>query len=258
MFLFKKLVGPLLFPLPLASFLLLLGLALLWFTKKQKAGKVLVSAGTFWLLSLGFGIFAPWTLAPLERQYQPLLSPSSNATPESPVKWIVVLGGGGSYSAQLPSASQLSSASLARVIEGIRLQRALPGSKLILSEGNIFDSVPVADIMGSVAQELGVASDAMVLERQSQDTEGQAHLIRPMVGADRFILVTSAAHMPRSIALFRKVGLNPIAAPTDYNSYGGESLRPSSLYPSATKLRKAELAMHEYMGIAWAKIRGRI
>jgi hypothetical protein len=68
MFLFKKLVSPLLFPLPLASFLLLLGLALLWFTKKQKAGKVLVSAGTFWLLSLGFGIFAPWTLAPLEPQ----------------------------------------------------------------------------------------------------------------------------------------------------------------------------------------------
>lgn len=258
MFLFKKLISPLLFPLPLASFLLLLGLALLWFTKKQKAGKVLVSAGTFWLLSLGFGIFAPWTLAPLERQYQPLLAPSSISTPEVPVKWIVVLGGGGSYSAQLPSASQLSAASLARVIEGIRLQRALPGSKLVLSEGNIFDSVPVADIMGSMAQELGVASDAMVLERQSQDTEGQAQLVRPIVGNDRFILVTSAAHMPRSIALFRKVGLNPIAAPTDYKSYGSESLRPWSLYPNATKLRKAELAMHEYMGLAWAKIRGRI
>ncbi len=258
MFLFKKMVGPLLFPLPLASFLLLLGLALLWYTKRQKAGKVLVSAGTFWLLSLSFGIFAPWTLAPLERQYQPLLTPSSITTPEAPVKWIVVLGGGGSYSAQLPSGSQLSPASLARVIEGIRLHRALPGSKLIFSEGNIFDSVPVANIMGTVAQELGVAGDAMVLERQSQDTEGQAQLIRPMVGDDRFILVTSAAHMPRSVALFRKVGLNPIAAPTDYNSYGSESLRPSSFYPSSTKLRKAELAMHEYMGLAWAKIRGRI
>ncbi len=257
MFLFKKMVGPLLFPLPLASILLLLGLALLWFTQKQKAGKVLVSAGTFWLVSLSFGIFAPWTLVPLERQYQPLLTTSSISTPETPIKWIVVLGGGGSYSAQIPSASQLSPASLARVIEGIRLQRAIPGSKLILSEGNVFDSVPVADIMGSVAQDLGIASDAVVLERQSQDTEGQAQLVRPMVGNDRFILVTSAAHMPRSIAMFRKAGLNPIPAPTDYNSYGGESLRPSSFYPSATKLRQAELAMHEYLGFAWAKIRGK-
>jgi uncharacterized SAM-binding protein YcdF (DUF218 family) len=258
MFLFKKLVGPLLFPLPLASFLLLLGLALLWFTRRQKAGKLLVSAGTFWLVSMSFGIFAPWTLVPLERQYQPLLTTASITTPETPVKWIVVLGGGGAYSAQIPSASQLSPATLARLIEGIRLQRQLPGSKLILSEGNIFDSVPVADLMGSVAQELGVASDAMILERQSQDTEGQAQLVRPMVGNDRFILVTSAAHMPRSIALFRKVGLNPIAAPTDYGSYGGDGLRPSSFYPTANKLRKAELAMHEYMGLAWAKIRGRI
>ncbi len=257
MFLFKKMVSPLLFPLPLASILLIVGLALLWFTQKQKAGKVLVTAGTFWLVSLSFGIFAPWTLAPLERQYQPLLT-TSFSTPEAPVKWIVVLGGGGSYNAQIPSASQLSPGSLSRVIEGIRLQRGLPGSKLIMSEGNIFDSVPVADIMGAVAQELGVATDAIVLERQSQDTEAQAQRIRPIVGNDRFILVTSAAHMPRSIALFRKVGLNPIAAPTDYNSYGGESLRPSSFYPSATKLRQAELTVHEYLGFAWAKMRGRI
>ena len=197
------------------------------------------------------------TLLPLERRYQPLLTTSSISTPEAPIKWIVVLGGGGASSAQLPSASQLSPASLARLVEGIRLQRQLPGSKLILSEGSIFESLPVADVMGSVAQELGVASDAVVLERQSQDTEGQAQLIRPMVGNDRFILVTSASHMPRSMALFRKVGLNPIAAPTDYSSSSRETLRPTSFYPNSRELRKAELAMHEYMGLAWAKIRGR-
>ncbi len=258
MFLFKKIVGPLLFPLPLVALLLILGLIFLWFTRRQKAGKVLVSAGAFWLVSLSFGTFAPWTLAPLERQHQPLLMASSVSTQENPIKWIVVLGGGGAFSSQLPGASQLSPATLARLVEGIRLQRQIPAAKLILSEGAIFDPVPVADVMGSVAQDLGVASDAMILERQSQDTEGQAQLIRPMVGNDRFILVTSAAHMPRSIALFRKVGLNPIAAPTDYRSSAREGLRPSSFYPSASELRKAELAMHEYMGLVWARIRGKI
>ncbi|MEK6281550.1 MAG: envelope biogenesis factor ElyC [Acidobacteriota bacterium] len=258
MFLFKKIVGPLLFPMPFASFLLILGLILLWFTRKQKAGKLFVSAGTLLLLSMSLGMFASWTLVPLERRYQPLLTTATVTTPESPIKWVVVLGGGGSYSPQLPGTSQLSATSLVRLSEGIRLHRQLPGSKLILSEGAIFQPVPVADVMGNVAQELGVASDAIVLERQSQDTEGQAASVLPMVGTERFILVTSASHMPRAMALFRKLGMNPIAGPTDFRSKRSDTLVPSTFYPSAGELRKVELAMHEYMGLAWAKLRGRI
>ena len=258
MFLFKKIVGPLLFPLPVGSLLLLVGLGLLWFTKKQKAGKIFVTSGTFLLLSLSYGLLAPFTLKPLERRYAPLLSPASVHSPESPMKWVVVLGGGGFYSPQLPSGNQLSSASLARLHEGIRLQRQIPGSKLILSEGNIFQSGAIADLMGKAAQDMGVSADSMVLERQSSDTEGQAQMILPIVGQDRFILVTSASHMPRSMALFEKIGMNPIAAPTDFSYSATETLRPSLFYPSTRELRKAELAIHEYLGIAWGKLRGKL
>ncbi|HVQ36353.1 MAG TPA: ElyC/SanA/YdcF family protein [Pyrinomonadaceae bacterium] len=239
--------------------LLIVGFVLLWSTRRQKAGKLFVTIGGLLLIFLGYGISTNWLLKPLERQYQPILRVESlTAQNPEPIKWIVVLGGGGSFSSQLPSPSQLSNASLTRLIEGIRLHRQLPGSKLILSEGNIFESGPVGEIMGQVAQDLGVDKADLVMETQSQDTEAQATLMLPLVGSERFILVTSASHMPRSMALFRKQGLNPIAAPTDFESVSAESWRPSALYPSAGGLRKAELAIHEYVGLAWAKLRGKI
>jgi len=60
------------------------------------------------------------------------------------------------------------------------------------------------------------------------------------------------------MALFRKQGMNPIAAPTDFESLSAESWTPSAFYPSAGGLRRAELAVHEYLGLAWAKVRGKI
>lgn len=259
MFLLKKIISPLFLPMPFCSVLLIFGLFLLWSTRRQKAGRLFVSLGALLLIFLGYGVSTRWLLRPLERQYPPILNAASvTAQDGQPVKWIVVLGGGGVYSSQLPSPSQLSNASLSRLIEGIRLHRQIPSSKLILSEGNIFDSGPVGEIMGTVAQDLGVGRDALVMETQSQDTEGQAVLILPLVGKDQFFLVTTASHMPRSMALFRKQGMNPIAAPTDFESLSSESWRPSAFYPNAGGLRKAELAVHEYLGLAWAKVRGKI
>jgi uncharacterized SAM-binding protein YcdF (DUF218 family) len=259
MFLLKKFISPLLLPVPFCSLLLIFGLILLWSGRRQKAGKVLITIGSLLLILLSYGMSTKWLLLPLERQYPPVLNATSVTAPDGqPVKWIVVLGGGGSRSTHVPSPSQLTNASLARLIEGIRLHRQIPGSKLILSEGNIFESGPVGEVMGKVAEDLGVNKDEMVLETQSQDTEGQAGLILPIVGSDRFFLVTSGSHMPRSIALFRKAGMNPIAAPTDFEAASAESWRPSAFYPSAGGLRKAELAIHEYLGLAWSKLRGKI
>jgi uncharacterized SAM-binding protein YcdF (DUF218 family) len=260
MFLLKKHLSPLRLPVPFCSVLIIVGLILLWSTRKQKAGKLLLTVGSLLLILLGYGVSTSWLLAPLERRYQPILIASSvtSTDPSQPIKWIVVLGGGGSYSTQLPSPSQLSNASLTRLIEGIRLHRQIPGSKLILSEGNIFQSGPVGEIMGQVAQDLGVSRSDFAMETQSQDTEDQAAMVLPLVGTERFLLVTSASHMPRSMALFRKLGMNPIAAPTDFESLSSDTWRPSAFYPSAGGLRKAELAVHEYVGLVWAKLRGKI
>ena len=174
------------------------------------------------------------------------------------VKWVVVLGGGHTSDPQLPITNQLSDASTARLIEGIRLHNMLPESKIILSGGGLFDPVPNAKIMADVALSIGVDKEDLVLESVSKDTKDEAGLIQKIVGKDQFILVTSASHMPRSVSLFKKYGMHPIPAPTDFVVKKHQRVSPAMFFPSASDLYKTERAFHEYLGIAWAKLRGQI
>src|SRR6185295_8006366 len=81
-----------------------------------------------------------------------------------PVKYVVVLGGGHNWDPSLPVSSQLSDQSVKRLIEGIRIFRENPGSKLVLSGGSWPDSVPNARLLADLAQQLGVASDDILAE----------------------------------------------------------------------------------------------
>jgi uncharacterized SAM-binding protein YcdF (DUF218 family) len=254
MFLFKKIVVPLFFPLPLCLEILLLGLLLLWFTRRQKAGKIFVSIGVVLLALLSYGAITYMLLRPLEYKYQPLL----NLEDTRDVKWVVVLGGGHTSDPQVPITSQLSHASMARLVEGIRLHNMLPVSKLILSGRGAFDRVPNAKVLADVALAIGVDKQHVILESVSKDTKDEAQLIQKIVGHDRFVLVTSASHMPRSMALFQKLEMKPVPAPTDHWVQEGKGISPYVFFPDADALRKAELAFHEYLGLAWAKLRGYI
>lgn len=112
--------------------------------------------------------------------------------------------------------------------------------------------------MAEVAISIGVKKQDLVLEDVSKDTEEEAQLIQQVVGGDKFALVTSASHMRRSVALFKKLGMNPIPAPTDYLVKEAQKMNPKSFYPRAENLYKAERAFYEYLGLIWARIRGRV
>jgi uncharacterized SAM-binding protein YcdF (DUF218 family) len=260
MFFIKKLVGAFLLPLPISSLLLVVGLLLLWFSKRQRLGKVLSSLGTLILFVFSSATVSNLLLRPLERSYPPVFASSEQigSPGQTPIKWIVVLGAGDSYSPALPFTTQLRDASLARIVEAIRLHRKLPGSKLLISEGTINENMSAAEVMGRAAESLGVDEPDIILEKQSRDTEGSATYVQSIVGADRFVLVTSASHMKRSEALFRKQGMNPIAAPTDYESLNNLMPGVVDLFPNSSSARKADLALHEYLGLAWARLRGKI
>ncbi|MBV8859375.1 MAG: YdcF family protein [Acidobacteria bacterium] len=255
MFFFKKLVGPFLMPVPFCLALVLLGLALLWLKRRQGAGKWLATLGALLLLLLGYGSVSGRLLATLERRYAPAGDVSAAA---GRVRWVVVLGGGSSADEGMPAAMRLSEGSLARLVEGIRLQRQLPGSRLLLSGGSVFGSTPDAEAMRALAVELGVDPAALELDAASPDTETQAEAVRARLGAEEFYLVTSASHMPRALALFRKAGTNPTPAPTHFLTQGNPTLSPGEFFPSTGGLRSAELATYEYLGLAWAKVRGKI
>lgn len=254
MFLFKKIVAPLLLPVSLSLEILTIGLVLLWFTRNQRTGKVFVSIGTFLFATLSFGAVSDLVLMPLEYKFPPLVKIENFHD----VKWVVVLGGGHVSDHKIPITSQLTEASLVRLVEGIRIQKILPGSRLILSGGGAFDPVPTANGLANVANAIGMEKNDVVLESISKDTKDEAMLIQKIVGSERFFLVTSAYHMPRSMALFRKQGMNPIPAPTDHWVKERQKIEPGVFFPNARSLRKAEMAFREYLGQVWAKIRGQI
>ncbi len=251
MFLAKKIVTLLIMPLPLLLLLALAGLMLLWFSRRQHTGKALVGLAIFLLAAASSPWVANHFLGPLERQYPPIL------TRQPAIAYIVVLGGDQVAEEGLPATSQLGSASLARLIEGIRLYRLHPGSRLVFSGGAVFSPKAEAATMQAAALELGVAAQTITIEDTSLDTAEEATNLAPLLRGKRFLLVTSAAHLPRAMALFRRQGLTPIAAPTDYRVKYGPQHGPGSYLPGAISLRKTETALHEYLGLAWVWLRFR-
>ena len=260
MFILKKIIAAFLYPLPLSLSFSFLGLYLLWFTTKQKTGKIVVSVGLAILALFSYSIITNRLLRPLERKYDTFEIESSSVVSETEnelaIKFVVVLGGGHTSDTELPLISQIGKESLIRLIEGIRIYRKYQGAKLLLSGGAVFDPISEAEIMARVAMEIGVPERDIILESKSKDTRDEALFIKPIVGNELFVLVTTASHLPRSMALFKKLGMNPIPAPIGHSIRDRQGLYYYSFFPSTGNLYKTELAIHEYLGLTWAKLRG--
>ncbi len=252
MFALKKIVSRLLFPLPLSLEIMFLGLYLIWFTRKQRHGKALVTLGVLMLTAMSYFFTANVLIRPLERRY-PSVPMALRLDPSTPApQFVVVLGGYANYDPRIPISSRISAEQMVRFVEGFRLHRELPGSKLILSGDN-----GSAEGMSQLAQALGVSPQEIIPLPMPRDTEDEAHQVASLVGDSAFILVTSAAHMPRAMGLFKKLGLQPLPAPTDYLA-PQHRLEPDSLFPNAFDLFKSQTAIYEYLGLAWARLRGKL
>lgn len=108
---------------------------------------------------------------------------------------------------------------------------------------------------------LGVAPKDIVLERASLDTDDQARILKAMLGETPFILVTSASHMPRTMALFDAQGLQATPAPTDYGeallgTFTEAGFQAHSIYPNARALGNSERAVYDCLGLLWLRLVG--
>ncbi len=259
----KKFLAPLFSPLSICFDLMILGLVLVAFSRKQKTGKCFVLLGIVLLMTCSYEAISGRILQTLESQYVQLdlaqvTSKEDGGLAARSVKWVVVLAGGLTGNPTQPIQLQISHYSRVRLMEGIRLHRLIPGSKIILTGGIGFHGPAEATTLSRVAEELGVAKSDMVLEVESRDTKDHPLYVRHLVKDDPFILVTSAFHMPRAMKLFLKQGLSPIPAPAGPWKPPKEFWSPANFFPSASGLRLTELAYHEYMGITWAWVRGQI
>lgn len=263
-FFIKKLISQFLYPLPCALILLTLGLVLLFCTQHHKLGKALNLIGVCLLLVFSYKPTVLTFLSHLERQSRPLLTGTSANAPENlpEAAWILVLASGHTTDASLPATSQLSLQSLARLVEAIRLHRLLPKSKLLLSGGTVVNGRANGKVIAAAAQELGVSKEAIVVGPLAPDTPQEAAQLHHILDDSPFILVTSALHMQRAVALFSKRGMRPIPSPAAYVTKGSdaanERLAPGNFFPQANLLHASTRGVHEYIGLLWAKLRGLI
>ena len=245
LFTLKKIVSIFLMPLSIALILFFLGLIFLY-AKNYKKAKLFLLISFLWMALIGYAPFSNTLIQPLENQYKAYQEVDSN------INYILVLGSGHVSNDKVSKISQLSNSALMRISEGIRIYRELDNAKIIFS-GYAGDDIktPHALIAKDVAISLGVPKESILTQEEAKDTQEEAQLVKKTVGKNKFILVTSAFHMPRAMKIFQNENLNPIAAPTDFLSKeDGDFLRE----PSANEIRKTERAMHEYIGTLWHEI----
>jgi len=251
---FTKILAALLAPLSLVLISIAVGVALR-VLHLRKAGNSMMILGLVLFLVFSSEPISRGLLLPLESRYEPIRDFSELQH----VRWVLVLGSGASDIADHPATIRLSGVAGLRLIEGLRVYRALPDSTLILSGGSVFGNAPSATVMSRAAVDMGADPERLRIHPNPRNTHEEARLIYEAIGDEPFILVTSASHMPRAMALARKAGTNPIPAPTALRTVSASSPKDPAFYlPSAKALEMTERSFHEYMGLAWAKLRGQI
>jgi uncharacterized SAM-binding protein YcdF (DUF218 family) len=238
----KGCVAALTAPLTLALLLAVAAGVVAWRGRRRAAVGLLV-ASLLVVYVASVGAVGDWLLNPLEARYPPLHD-------QSPLqaRWIVVLGSSYMPHDGIPVTAALDQDSLVRIVEGVRLMRLDPAAKLLVS-GGAADGMPrPAQGYAELARDLGIDQGSIVVSDQALDTNEEARDVVKLLGAEPFLLVTSAYHMPRAMQLMQRVGARPIAAPTGQLVKARQGFRWRALLPSSAGLGKSERAVHEYLG----------
>jgi uncharacterized SAM-binding protein YcdF (DUF218 family) len=247
MLIVKHLVGMFAMPLSLGLLLALAGVGCRLLRRYRLSATLFTAAGcVVYLASLA--VISNLLLGPLESRYPPLPEDASLRG----VATIVVLGSSYQPRNGIPVTAALEPDGVVRLVEGVRLQRRLQATRLVLS-GDPPEQGTSAAGYAELARDLGVSDAVMVQLPGSHDTREEALRVTQLLGTTPFILVTSASHMPRAMKLFQRAGARPVAAPTG-QLVGGWRLDWNFAVPSSNALRRTDLALHEYLGLLAVKL----
>jgi uncharacterized SAM-binding protein YcdF (DUF218 family) len=195
-----------------------------------------------------------------------LLRPLENRFPRGeivrPPKGIIVLGGSiDERNSRTRGVIALNDAG-ERLTEAAALSRLYPDALLVFTGGSVSlidDSIKEAEYVHQFWLSLGVPENRMVFENQSRNTYENAVFTRDLVhpgAAEDWLLITSAFHMPRSMGIFRALGMNPQPWPTDYRTFGdSQDWRLPIDGPLA--IRTVEIALKEYIGLIAYRLDGK-
>ncbi len=250
-----KLLPLLLMPLGLGVFLLLLAFVLVY---RHKRGAAMVSIGLAILLLVlpSLPTVASALIWSLESQY-----PARPSDSFEPAECIIVLGGTLGADVLPRQALELTDSS-DRVYHAASLYRLGKARSIIVAAGNQpwqTEQVAEADQVYDLLVEWGVPPAAIVLDTLSKNTRENAvnaAALMQSISCEKPLLVTSGWHMPRAVASFRQVGVDVIPVSVDIRFVQGPNGPFSQFVPRADALATASLALREWMGIWFYRLRG--
>jgi len=240
-FALKKFIGFWVSPLSLCVLLISLGLILIWLDKRKTLGKSLSTAGLIFLVFLSWNPTANLLLRPIEHQF-PIFDTTQT------VDYVLVLGNATNIDNKMPVITHLSNAALERLLEGLRILKTQPNSKLIVSGYDGGTSKSCAEVYAEVAIILGTDPSRIIQMPNPKDTQEEAIEAKAIVKDSKIALVTSASHMPRALLYFESNKINAIPAPTNHLS---PRVYSSSWKVNSEGLQKSERAFYEILGQIW-------
>ncbi|MDC7787798.1 YdcF family protein [Rhodoplanes sp. TEM] len=250
----SKLLGFFALPSNVVVVLGLLGVALLA-TRWRCAGARLAAASLVLVALLGWSPLGNALLIPLEERFPAV-------EPDGAIAGIVVLGGSITPEVSGARSSVMLNEAAERLTAAAVLARQYPDAKIVHSGGDAAFLLPEGNesvVALRLLADLGVARERLIAEDRSRNTVENAvfskAIARPQPG-ERWLLVTSAYHMPRAVGVFRAAGFPVVPYPVDFRTRGPQdALRP---FPSiGDGLRRTDTAVREWVGLLVYRLTGR-
>jgi uncharacterized SAM-binding protein YcdF (DUF218 family) len=211
------------------------------------------------LVLLALAAFSPLgnlLLYPLESRF-PAWDPARGA-PDG----IIVLGGSVDTDLSAAHRTPVVSHAADRLFAPAGLARRYPNARIVFTGGtaNLVETDSrEADYSAPILESLGIAKDRLILDRDSRNTWENAIFTRQLVSpkpGERWLLVTSAFHMPRAMGIFREAGFDVEAYPVDWRMGGRDDLL-SFTNVGGDGLARTEVAVREWIGLVAYRLMGR-
>jgi len=254
-FVLSKTLGIVLLPTNLLVLLGILGVILLA-TRFAPLGRKFLIASMLVLAICGFLPLGNLLLYPLENRFPPW--DASRGAPDG----IIVLGGPIDPDLSIAHDMPVIRWAPDRIVAAAELARKYPGARILFTGGSaslISNEAKEADFAAEIFEALGIDKTRLILERRSRNTYENAAfssaLAAPKPG-ERWLLVTSAYHMPRAVGLFRKVGFAVEPYPVDWRVGGAADIFSFAL-AAGDGFAQTDTAIREWMGLLAYRLAGR-
>lgn len=236
---------------------LTLGAALAFWPRFARFGRGLAGAGALAFVMFGTGPFGAMLVGSLERRFPPYEAEKASTPPAG----VIVLGGTIGEMEVAPDVWQIAmNDGSERLTYGIELARRFPSATLAFTGGSaslIAKETSEADAARALWASIGYPVEKVVFEDKSRNTVenavNTAALVKPKPG-ERWLLVTSGYHMPRSVGIFRKAGFDVVAAPVDFRT----SFKKLNIArEAASGLALLDLGVREWIGLVAYYVAGK-